>query len=41
LPADTNGNPLSYWGLEKKYVDEGKKILLNEWIEQVRFRRIS
>ena len=41
LPADTNGNPLSYWELEKKYVDEGKKILLNEWIEQVRFRRIS
>lgn len=41
LPADTNGNPLSYWELEKKYVDEGKKILLNDWIEQVRFRRIS
>lgn len=41
LPADTNGNPLSYWELEKKYVDERKKILLNEWIEQVRFRRIS
>lgn len=41
LSPDFNGTSLSYWELEKIYSNEGKKVLLNEWIEKVRFRRGS
>ena len=34
---DAAGNGLMLWDLEKKYFDEGKKDLLNQWGEKVRF----
>ena len=34
---DAAGNALQLWDLEKKYFEEGKKDLLNQWGEKVRF----
>ncbi len=34
---DAAGNSLQFWRLEKKYFEEGKKDLLNQWGEKVRF----
>lgn len=37
--SDKFGKELNYWNLEKLYTEEGKKELLNVWIEKVRFGR--
>ena len=34
---DAAGNELVFWELEKRYLDEGRKDLLNLWGEKVRF----
>lgn len=34
---DAAGNTLNFWELEKIYFEEGKKDLLNQWGEKVRF----
>lgn len=34
---DAAGNSLAFWELEKIYFEEGKKDLLNQWGEKVRF----
>jgi len=36
-PKDEAGVEIAYWPLEKKYFEEGKKALLNEWAEKIRF----
>ena len=41
ISPDINGTKLKYWELEKKYTDEGKKILLNQWMDKIRFGRSS
>ena len=28
---------IEFWPLEKKYTDEGKKDLLEQWLQQIRF----
>ena len=37
MNADAKGTALNFWNLEKKYYDEGKKDLLNQWGEKIRF----
>lgn len=36
---DKNGTELTYWDLQKKYSDEGKKEILDYWMENIRFGR--
>ena len=37
LKPDQDGNSLVFWDLEKLYFDEGKKDLLAQWGEKIRF----
>lgn len=37
--SDKFGRELNYWELEKIYNQEGKKLLINLWIEKIRFGR--
>ncbi len=37
IKPDAAGVTLNYWELEKKYFDEGRKDLLNQWGEKIRF----
>lgn len=37
IKPDAAGNTLAFWELEKRYFDEGRKDLLNQWGEKIRF----
>lgn len=37
LPEDDGGKKPLFWPLQKKYTAEGKKELLNRWIQEIRF----
>ncbi len=37
IKPDAAGNELAFWELEKRYFDEGRKDLLNQWGEKIRF----
>ncbi|MEE3451986.1 ABC transporter substrate-binding protein [Dialister sp.] len=37
MNGDNRGTTLNFWNLQKKYYDEGKKDLLNQWGEKIRF----
>lgn len=37
LPEDEANMKIEFWPLEKKYTDEGKKDLLEQWLQQIRF----
>lgn len=41
VDPDINGSELMYWGLEKNYIEEGKKVLLDQWMDKIRFGRNS
>lgn len=38
-PVDSLGRPLELWPVNGGYTVEGKQLLLNHWVSQVRFRR--
>lgn len=38
-PVDSLGRELALWNTEGGYTEDGKKVLLNKWISQVRFRK--
>lgn len=37
MPEDDAGKKPDFWPLEKRYTKEGKKALLDRWIEEIRF----
>lgn len=37
MNEDSRGTALNFWNLQKKYYDEGKKDLLSQWGENIRF----
>ena len=38
-PKDSLGHDLVLWPVNGGYTIEGKKLLLNHWVSQVRFRK--
>ncbi|MDU3696373.1 MAG: iron-binding protein, partial [Veillonella parvula] len=38
-PKDSMGHDLVLWPVNGGYTLEGKKLLLNHWVSQVRFRK--
>lgn len=37
MAPDSGGHSLEFWNLEKVYFDEGRKDLLTQWGEKIRF----
>ena len=38
-PVDSLGRELVLWDTKGGYTEDGKKVLLDKWISQVRFRK--
>lgn len=38
---DSRGADIHFWPLQKQYTEEGEKLLLNQWIHEVRFGKES
>ena len=36
---DIHGNTLLYWNLRKQFSEEGKKLLMDQWLQEIRFRK--